>query len=364
MKRMEDVIRYYIGFNLVPGIGPLRLARLIERCGSVAAAWHADETMMIAAGLDARSMAGLQEARQRIDLDAELERLRAVGVTPISIADPRYPPLLRMIPAPPPLLYLSGTLTPADQRAVAIVGTRHPSHYGREAARRLARDLASAGLTIVSGLALGIDTIAHTAALEAGGRTIAVLASGIDRVYPERNRALAERIKTSGALLSDYPLGTPPAPLNFPPRNRIISGLSLATLVVEAGESSGALITVQFALDQGREVMAVPGSIFNPLSAGPHRLIRDGAAIVTGADDVLAVLNLDRQTTLADTPLDVVLTPEEEAIYAVVMAEPQHIDMIGRAAGQSAAATAAALALLELKGLVRQVAPLYYARGR
>jgi DNA processing protein len=361
---MEDVVRYYVGFNLVPGIGPLRLARLIERCGSIAAAWHADETMMIAAGLDARSMAGLQEARRRIDLDAELERLRAVGVTPISIADPRYPPLLRMIPAPPPLLYLCGTLTPADQRAVAIVGTRHPSHYGREAARRLARDLASAGLTIVSGLALGIDTIAHTAALEAGGRTIAVLASGIDRVYPERNRALAERIKTSGALLSDYPLGTPPAPLNFPPRNRIISGLSLATLVVEAGESSGALITVQFALDQGREVMAVPGSIFNPLSAGPHRLIRDGAAIVTGADDVLAVLNLDRQTTLADTPLDVVLTPEEEAIYAVVMAEPQHIDMIGRAAGQSAAATAAALALLELKGLVRQVAPLYYARGR
>ncbi len=361
---MEDVVRYYVGFNLVPGIGPLRLARLIERCGSIAAAWHADETMMIAAGLDARSMAGLQEARRRIDLDAELERLRAVGVTPISIADPRYPPLLRMIPAPPPLLYLCGTLTPADQRAVAIVGTRHPSHYGREAARRLARDLASAGMTIVSGLALGIDTIAHTAALEAGGRTIAVLASGIDRVYPERNRALAERIKTSGALLSDYPLGTPPAPLNFPPRNRIISGLSLATLVVEAGESSGALITVQFALDQGREVMAVPGSIFNPLSAGPHRLIRDGAAIVTGADDVLAVLNLDRQTTLADTPLDVVLTPEEEAIYAVVMAEPQHIDMIGRAAGQSAAATAAALALLELKGLVRQVAPLYYARGR
>ncbi|WP_028459927.1 DNA-processing protein DprA [Chloroflexus sp. Y-396-1] len=361
---MEDVVRYYVGFNLVPGIGPLRLARLIERCGSIAAAWHADETMMIAAGLDARSMAGLQEARRRIDLDAELERLRAVGVTPISIADPRYPPLLRMIPAPPPLLYLCGTLTPADQRAVAIVGTRHPSHYGREAARRLARDLASAGMTIVSGLALGIDTIAHTAALEAGGRTIAVLASGIDRVYPERNRALAERIKTSGALLSDYPLGTPPAPLNFPPRNRIISGLSLATLVVEAGESSGALITVQFALDQGREVMAVPGSIFNPLSAGPHRLIRDGAAIVTGADDVLAVLNLDRQTTLADTPLDVALTPEEEAIYAVVMAEPQHIDMIGRAAGQSAAATAAALALLELKGLVRQVAPLYYARGR
>jgi DNA protecting protein DprA len=136
MKRMEDVIRYYIGFNLVPGIGPLRLARLIERCGSIAAAWHADETMMIAAGLDARSMAGLREARQRIDLDVELERLRAVGVIPISIADPRYPPLLRMISAPPPLLYLCGTLTPADQRAVAIVGTRHPSHYGREAARR------------------------------------------------------------------------------------------------------------------------------------------------------------------------------------------------------------------------------------
>jgi DNA processing protein len=364
MKRMEDVIRYYIGFNLVPGIGPLRLARLIERCGSVAAAWHADETMMIASGLDARSMAGLREVRQRIDLDGELERLRAAGVTPIAIADPRYPPLLRMIPAPPPLLYLSGTLTPADQRAVAIVGTRHPSHYGREVARRLAHDLAAAGITIVSGLAIGIDTIVHTAALEVGGRTIAVLASGVDRIYPERNLALAKRITTSGALLSDYPLGTPPAPLNFPPRNRIIAGLSLGTVVVEAGESSGALITVQFALDQGREVMAVPGSIFSPLSAGPHRLIRDGAAIITSADDVLAVLNLDQQTPLHDAPLDIALTPEEEAIYGAVSAEPQHIDVIGRAAGQSAAATAAALALLELKGLVRQVAPLYYARGR
>ncbi|GIV64692.1 MAG: DNA processing protein DprA [Bellilinea sp.] len=361
---MDDIVRYYLGFNLVPGIGPLRLARLIERCGSIAEAWYADEAAMVAAGLDARSMAGLRAVRESIDLDAELARIRTAGITPVAVVDPLYPPLLRMTPAPPPLLYLRGTLTPADQRAVAIVGTRHPSHYGREVARRLARDLATAGVTIVSGLALGIDTIAHTAALEAGGRTIAVLASGVDRVYPERNRALAGQIIASGALLSDYPPGTPPAPLNFPPRNRIISGLSLATIVVEASANSGALITVQFALDQGREVMAVPGSIFSPLSVGPHRLIRDGAVIVTSADDVLAALNLDQCGETFEPSLELALTAEEEAIYAVVEAEPQHIDVIGRAAGQSAAATAAALALLELKGLVRQVAPLYYARGR
>ncbi|MCX7860750.1 MAG: DNA-processing protein DprA [Chloroflexus sp.] len=361
---MHDAIRYYIGFNLVPGIGPLRLARLIEQCGSIAAAWHADELAMTAAGLDARSMASLRAARQTLDLDAELARLRAAGVTPVAITDPAYPPLLRMIPAPPPLLYARGAITPADQRAVAIVGTRRPSNYGREVTRRIARDLAAAGVTIVSGLALGIDTIAHTAALDAGGRTIAVLACGVDRVYPERNHALAERIITAGALISDYPLGTPPAPLNFPPRNRIIAGLSLATLVVEASEQSGALITVQFALDQGRDVMAVPGSIFSPLSAGPHRLIRDGAAIVTDAGDVLAALGLDKSSDAAESPLELALTAEEAAIYGAVEAEPQYIDAIGRTAGLSAAATAAALALLELKGLVRQVAPLYYARGR
>ncbi|MEF3275032.1 MAG: DNA-processing protein DprA [Chloroflexus sp.] len=361
---MSDTLRYYLGFNLIPGIGPLRLARLIEHCGSVTAAWHASDMAMAAAGLDSRSIAGLKAARQTLDLDAELSRLHAAGVTPLSIADPAYPPLLRMIPAPPPLLYLRGAITPADQRAIAIVGTRHPSPYGREATRRIARDLAAAGLTIVSGLALGIDTIAHTAALEANGRTIAVLASGVDRIYPERNRALAQQIAAVGALVSDYPLGTPPAPLNFPPRNRIIAGLSLATLVVEAGAQSGALLTVQFALDQGRDVLAVPGSIFNPLSIGPHQLIRDGAAIVTSARDVLDVLNLASCNTMDESPLELALTPEEEAIYRVVAAEPQHIDVIGRAANQSAAATAAALALLELKGLVRQVVPLYYARGR
>ncbi len=361
---IADAVRYYIGFNLVPGIGPLRLARLIERCGSIAAAWHADDAAMAAAGLDARSAAGLRAARQNLDLDAELTRVRAAGVTPLALPDPAYPPLLRMIPAPPPLLYARGVIAPADQRAIAIVGTRRPSHYGREAARRLARDLAAAGITIVSGLALGIDTIAHTAALEAGGRTIAVLASGVDRIYPERNRDLAERICAQGALISDYPLGTPPAPLNFPPRNRIIAGLSLATVVVEASESSGALITVQFALDQGREVLAVPGSIFNPLSAGPHRLIRDGAALVTSAEDVLNALNLAGSGALDDEPLELALSADEEAIYQVLSAEPQHIDTIGRAAACSAATTAAALALLELKGIARQVAPLYYARGR
>ncbi|MCX7792122.1 MAG: DNA-processing protein DprA, partial [Chloroflexaceae bacterium] len=199
--------RYYLGFNLVPGLGPARLSRLIAYCGSLERAWHADAFDLAAAGVDARTSAALIATRERIDLDRELERAERLGVTLLSIEDADYPRLLRAIPGAPPLLYVRGAFTPADEWAIAVVGTRSPTTYGREATRRLAGDLARAGITIVSGLALGVDAIAHAGGLGGGGGGLAVLGCGVDRPYPERHRDLAERLIARGALVSDYPLG-------------------------------------------------------------------------------------------------------------------------------------------------------------
>lgn len=359
--------QYYYGFNLVPGIGPARLAKLIERCGSVAAAWHASPADLLAAGIDARSSVALEQIRGSVDLAARLAELAADGIQIVTVEDVAYPRLLLGVPNAPPLLYLRGDLTPTDDWAVAVVGTRSPTTYGKEATRMLVAELARRGVTIISGLAIGIDAVAHTAALDAGGRTIAVLGSGIDQVYPERNRALAGRIVQQGALISDYPLGTKPMAANFPPRNRIISGLALGTLVVEAGEKSGSLITVEFALEHGREVFAVPGSIFSRNSAGTHRLIRDGAAIVTCADDVLDALNLASapvQQEIALTVLDDLADATEATLMQHLSGEPQHIDLLTRASGLPAATVSATLAMLELKGYARQVGQMEYVRAR
>ncbi|MCG8350048.1 MAG: DNA-processing protein DprA [Chloroflexales bacterium] len=356
--------RYYLGFNLVSGIGPIRLARLIEYSGSVEAAWNATFGDLAAAGMDAKSSATLLAARAKLDLDAELERTIAAGVRLVTIADKDYPSLLAQAPYPPPLLYVRGILDSADDWALAIVGTRSPTSYGKEVTYRLATDLANSGITIVSGLALGIDSIAHRAALEAGGRTIAVLGCGVDVPYPVRNWQLAERIITQGALVSEFPLGTKPAPTNFPPRNRIISGLSLGTLVTEAGFKSGALITVDFALEQGRDVFAVPGPIFSKTSFGANQLIRDGAGLITKATDMLEALNLGvalaQQEVRAELPDD----PTEAALLALISYEPQHADVLGRAARMPAPEVAATLAMLELKGYVRQVGNMEYVLAR
>ncbi|MBX0330047.1 DNA-processing protein DprA [Oscillochloris sp. ZM17-4] len=354
--------RYYLGFNLVPGVGPARLARLIAHCGSVEAAWRADDLDLVMAGLDARSSAALRSARAQLDLDAELERADRAGVALLSIEDPAYPALLRAAPGAPPLIYVRGSLALADAWAVAVVGTRSPTSYGREVAHRLSHDLAQRGVTVVSGLAIGVDSVAHAAALEAGGRTVAVLGSGVDLPYPERNRAMAERIIAQGALVSDYPLGTRPVAMNFPPRNRLISGMSLGTVVVEAGERSGALITVEFALEQGRDVFAVPGHIFSRQSAGTHRLLRDGATLVTCAGDILEGLNLTDAAVQHEARAELPTDPIELAMIELLGYEPQHIDGLGRAAGMPPAQVAAALAILELKGLVRQVGPMEYVR--
>lgn len=360
---MSDPTRYYLGFSMVNGIGPARLDRLISVCGSVEAAWHATLLDMARAGLERKLAELLIHTRATIDLGAELERAARLKIQLICREQREYPAALLHIPSPPPLLYVRGRLEPGDGWGVALVGTRSPTHYGREAGHRLARELASAGVTVISGLALGIDSIVHQAALETSGRTVAVLACGADLIYPERNRRLAEQICEAGALVSEFPIGTRPLPQLFPVRNRLISGLARAVVVVEARPGSGALITVDYALEQGREVFAVPGPIYSPASIGPHRLIRNGAGLATSAADILEGLGMGDHSAQREAREVLPDEPLERAMLGLLSHEPQHIDTLRRAINLPIDQVSATLALLELKGFIRQAGPMEYVRA-
>ncbi|MBN1965406.1 MAG: DNA-processing protein DprA, partial [Anaerolineae bacterium] len=288
--------KYWLGFNRVAGVGPQRLRLLLEHFGDLERAWHANAEVLRQAGLDRRTRENLQAARRSLDLNALQRELDDLGVTALTWDDLDYPPVLRELPDAPPVLYVRGTLLPEDNWAVAIVGTRKASSYGVDIAYQLAGALAAAGVTVVSGLALGIDAAAHRGALDAGGRTSGVLACGIDVIYPPEHRKLAQAVSEHGALVTEFAPGTQAEAKNFPPRNRIISGLSLGVIVVEAGEQSGALITASCAAEQGREVFAVPGRTTTAASKGTNRLIQDGAKLVMSIDDVLVELNLTRGT--------------------------------------------------------------------
>jgi DNA processing protein len=336
---------YWVLLTMVKQIGPARFNLLIERFGSAEAAWNASMLELAAAGLGRRAVESLRKLKSTVDPDAEWERLRRAGVSIVVLDDPAYPGALREIADPPPVLYVRGELSPADDWAIAVVGTRRASAYGRQVAERLVGDVARAGVTIVSGMARGIDTHAHRAALSAGGRTIAVLGSGLDRLYPEENRALADQIAESGAIVTEFPLGTPPDAINFPRRNRIISGLARATLVVEADLKSGAMITATQAAEQGRDVFAVPGSIFSSLSAGPHQLHLTAVVEERAAREAL--------------PAD----PTEAALLELLTDEPTHVDDLTRSARLPSATVAATLTILELKGLARQLGAMQYVRA-
>lgn len=361
-RQPVDERAYWIAFNRVAGIGPARLAALLEECGSIEAAWQAPIQSLRAAGLDRRSTENLLLARREIDPQAELKRVLAAGYCVFTWHDRHYPANLRSAPQPPPVLYARGEISPQDELAVAVVGTRQVSSYGREVAHLLGSELARHGVTVVSGLALGVDAIAHQAALDAGGRTLAVLGSGVDQIYPAKNRKLALQLIRQGALISEYSVGTKPEASNFPPRNRIISGLSLAVVVVEAGARSGALITARFAAEQGRDVFAVPGSILNPVSAGCNRLIQDGAMPIVSVDDLLERLQLARQVAQQEVRAAVPATPAEALILKHISSEPLHLDEIVRAAPMDTAEVSGLLAVMELKGLVRQVGGMQYVR--
>jgi DNA processing protein len=356
--------RYWVGFNMVPGIGAARLRTLLDHFGDLEDAWNASTYELQQAGLDRRSLESLLRVRETLDLDAEMERLQRAGVQVVTWPDERYPPNLRQAYNAPPLLYVRGSLEMRDEWAVAVVGTRRASVYGKEAARMVCAGLAQAGVTVVSGMAQGIDTIAHRACLEAGGRTIAVLGCGVDVVYPAQNTHLAGEIAERGALISEYALGTRPDARNFPPRNRIISGLTLGTVVIEGDMGSGALITAGFALEQGREVFAVPGNIFARASRGTNYLIQQGAKLVTQVGDVLEELNLTMVSEQAQARTVIPENKTEAVLLERLSAEPIHVDALGRAVNLPIAQVTSTLALMELKGMVRQVGGMSYVLAR
>jgi DNA processing protein len=355
-------VKFWVGFDRVPYVGPTRIARLIAHFGDLERAWSAP-AQQLRAVLDERCVESLLATRAALSLDDELARIERLGISVITRDDPDYPYRLAQIPAPPPVLYLKGELLPEDEVAVAVVGTRRLTSYGREVAARLAGELAEAGVTIVSGLARGIDAVAHQGALRAGGRTIAVLGSGPNVVYPPEHRHLAGQIVEHGVLLADYPPDTKPDAPNFPARNRIISGLSLGVVVVEAPERSGALITCDFAADQGREVFVVPGNVLSAASAGCNRLLRDGARPITCADDVLEDLNLGRRKEQVAAQQALPIAEEERKLLALLGADPQHVDEVAAAAALPIAQASALLLTMELKGLVRNAGAQHYARA-
>ena len=362
---LSEDLAYWIGFSKVSGVGPARLQKLLDYFGDIASAWQANLDELAAAGLNRRTIENLVKSRDSLDLEAELKRLTDLSVTAITWDDAAYPPLLRNIPDPPFLLYVRGQLLSRDQWSLAVVGTRNASMYGKEVTRTLVSGLAASGVTIVSGMALGIDTQAHQTALEVGGRTIAVLGSGVDILYPYQNAKLAQTISENGALISEYPLGTKPDGRNFPPRNRIISGLSLGALMVEGAERSGARITIDYALEQGRETFAVPGNILGRSSSGPNKLIKQGMAkLVTSLGDILEELNLTmvvQQTEAAEIIPD---TPIEAKILQYLSAEPLHVDELGSQTQLSSAELSSTLTMMELKGQVRQVGGMNYVLAR
>ena len=361
---MPEDTKYWIGFNLVRGIGAVRFEQIRSFFGDLSLAWDAPGSAFKEAGLPARVVSSFLQLRETIDLDRVMASILEKNIRVLTLLDENYPRLLKEIDQSPPVLYVRGELTAADEFAVALVGTRRVSDYGQQITRDISLYLAGNGMTIVSGLARGVDGLAHQHALKAGGRTIAVLGSGVDIIYPPEHRQLAEAIIEQGAVISDYPMGTQPEGVNFPPRNRIISGLSLATIVIEAGERSGALITADFALEQGREVFAVPGNVLSPASRGTNRLIQNGAYALVSPKDVLDVLDLN-QVEAIKTARQVLPADETEAkILQVLGFTPIHVDEICNLTQLPVERVSATLTLMELKGMVQHVGGMRYAAVR
>ncbi|OPY59058.1 MAG: hypothetical protein A4E55_00427 [Pelotomaculum sp. PtaU1.Bin035] len=348
----------------MPGSGK-RLWSLIEHFGSPRVAWEASEKELSGApGLSAEGLAGLIHRKAGLDLDERAAKLEYSGISFVCYSDPGYPEKLLSIFDPPPVIFIRGHLKSTDSLAVSVVGSRKPSPYGQLVTEKLTKDLAAVGVTVVSGMARGIDTIAHKGALAGCGRTLAVLGCGLDVVYPRENKRLMEQIAANGAVISEFPPGTPPEAWHFPVRNRIISGLTLGTVVVEAGERSGALITADFALEQGRDVMAVPGNIVNPLSRGPHRLIKQGARLVEGAGDILDELGMEKLFPVPQSGGEgsVKMSVEEETLYRLLSLDPVSLDELIDKSGFIPQKVMAALMYLEIKGLTKQLPGKFYTR--
>jgi len=356
----------WVALSRVKGLGCVGFKKLAAHFADPTAALSARPAeLKNVSGLDKDAIEGLLGFSEWAEAEAEMRRAREAGVRIVPFIDPCYPARLRAIADPPPLLYIKGEISAADEKAVAIVGSRSASDYGRKVARNICRGLASLGFTVVSGMARGIDGAAHESALDSGGRTIAVLGSGVDRIYPPEHEALSERIARQGAVISELPLGARPVAFNFPARNRLISGLSLGVVVVEATEKSGSLITAAHALEQNREIFAVPGEVGSSRSRGAHRLIRQGAKLVENADDIIEEIAPQlvrpegasrRQRVLPQNCSD-----DTRKIFGLLQERILQIDEVIETSGLSSAQVSQILLELELHGFLRQLPGKRYA---
>ena len=367
--QQEDPAFYWLAMARIRGVGTRTWLHLLRSFKSAEAIFTAENASLADHGLNDDSIQSLKNPDWNL-IDSDLVWLADPCNHLLTWNDRRYPTLLRQIHDPPPVLYVRGDPGVLDQLQISIVGSRNPSADGRRNAREFARNLCGYGLTITSGLATGLDTCAHLGALDVSGRTIAVFGSGLDVIYPAGNQSLAENLVRSGALVSEYPPGTRPLPVHFPKRNRIISGLSVGTLVVEATLSSGSLITAGCALEQGREVFAIPGSIHNPLSRGCHRIIRDGAKLVESVDDILveiipslAVTNqAGHEPAKNDKNLER-LDGNTKLLLDNIGLQPVGVDILVSETGMEAGRVTATLLVLELDGLIEQVPGGEYVRS-
>lgn len=353
----------WLALRSLAGVGVVIFHRLLARFGEPERVFQAPVAELVTVkGVSPAIAQAIAKFTDWPRWDVYLERLVALGGEIITCADDRFPPALQSIPYKPPFLHVLGKLLPDDDLAIAVIGTRQPSHYGRRTGHRLAGELARQQVTVVSGLARGIDTAAHLGALEAGGRTVAVLGCGLDIVYPPENKELYRRIPQQGAVVSEFFLGTPPEARNFPIRNRIISGLSRGVVVVEAGLYSGTHITASYALEQGREVFAVPGPVDLPGSAGPHRWIQQGAKLVQEVSDIITEVQRPVARTLEARLTPAARAPRvEDPILACLSLTPVQLDELIRLAELPAQEVMSRLTLLELQGLVQELPGKYFA---
>ena len=351
---MNKELEFWVATSAIPGVGTATFNYLLKYFKRLQKFWEAPDSEIQKLKLDSKARESIirfrNEVRPRLYLETVYER----GIKVVSVVDRDYPANLRQISDAPPVLYFRGTLLPADDLAIAVVGARFATSYGRQVTEQLVGSLVMSGLVIVSGLARGIDSFAHRAALEAGGRTIAVLGSGVDTIYPPENKKLAEDIVKNGALVSEFPLGFPSVPSNFPARNRIISGLSLGVLVTEAAEDSGYLITAGQAAEQGREDFAVPGLIVSKMSRGTNNLIKEGVHPATDASDILQILEIERKKV--KVKLASGMKPQDKVqakLLEVLEGQSKHIDVIVREVGLPIEKVSSALSLMELSGFIK-----------
>ncbi|MFA5777338.1 MAG: DNA-processing protein DprA [Parcubacteria group bacterium] len=353
-------MKFLNALNKINGLGPQKMKMLLDFFGSPENVWKSDFQNLVQSGIGESLANKIVSEREKINPEEEMEKLAKENVRIIALNDSAYPPLLREIPSAPYILYIKSTLELSEIFSgylISIVGSRKMTSYGKQVAYSFARDLATSGITIVSGMALGIDAEAHTGALEVKGKTIAILGSSLEdsNIGPRANYNLSRRIIESGALVSDFPLGTPSVPGNFPARNRLMAGLTLGTLIVEAQMESGSLITANLAVEFNREVFSVPGPIFSESSQGTNKLIREGAKLVTSVQDILEELNLEKRTEIEKAREIIPDSPEEEIILKNLGCEAVHIDKLIKLTKLNTSTALSALAMMEMKGMIKDI---------